>query len=75
MEPVRSAAAQAGYVDVELLMHSAANAFRKATTLDELEEAWASLIKPVEDQLSANAMGILESLFSLNLSIIARCLR
>jgi hypothetical protein len=72
---VRSAAAMAGYVDVELLIHTAAGSFARAKTLDELDAHWDKLVKPAEAQLSDKAMGILENMHSLNLAIIMRGLR
>jgi hypothetical protein len=75
MSEVRSAAAMAGYVDVELLIHTAAGAFARAKTMDELEQHWDKLVKPAEAQLSDKAMGILENMHSLNLAIIMRGLR
>lgn len=71
MEP-RSAATQAGFVDVELLLFSAAKAFGQAQNSEELDKCWAELVKPVQDQLSDTALSILESLFALNLSLIGR---
>lgn len=71
MEP-RSAAAQAGFVDVELLMFSCAKAFGNAKTGEELDACWRDMVKPVQDQLSDTALSILESLFALNLSLIGR---
>lgn len=75
MTDVRSPAAQSGYVDAELLIHQFANVCRKAQTGDELDDLWRAYIKPVESQLSANVMGILENIQALNRTIILLCAR
>ena len=75
MSEVRSAAAMAGVVDVELLIHECAGAFARAKTMDELDKAWNDRVKPVESQLSHKSLGILEALHSLNLAIVMRGLR
>jgi len=71
MDP-RSAAAQAGYVDVELLLFSCAKAFGQAKSWEDLDAAWKDLVKPVQGQLSDTALSILESLFALNLTVIGK---
>lgn len=75
MGDVRSAAAQAGYVDTELLIHETARAFHEAKTPEDLDEEWKRRVRPVYDQLSENALGILNQLYGLNSTIIERRLR
>lgn len=70
MEEVRSAAAQAGYVDVEKLIHHAAQQFATAESCEQLDEIWRQLVRPVYNQLSEDALAILSRLFNLNLSLL-----
>jgi hypothetical protein len=67
MDEVRSAAAQAGMVDVELLIYEAAQKFHAVETPEELDMEWKRLVRPVYDQLGERALSILHSLYSLNL--------
>jgi len=71
MDP-RSAAAQAGYVDVELLIHECAKEFSQAKSWEELDEIWDRLVKPAQSQLSETALRIIERIFSSNLTIISK---
>ena len=74
-EQVRSAAAQAGCIDTELLIFEAAKAFHEAKTGEELDAEWKSRIRPAYDQLSERSLSILSSLYGLNSTIIERGLR
>lgn len=69
MEQVRSAAAMAGYVDVEKLLFDAAREFHAAETPLKLDDAWRGLVAPIYDQLSEQTLSILHSLYSLNMTV------
>jgi len=74
-EQIRSAAAQAGVIDTELLIFEAAAAFHAAKTPEELDAEWKSRIRPAYDQLSERSLSILTSLYGLNATIIQRGVR
>lgn len=72
MSEVRSAAAQAGHIDTEMLLFEAAAAFHDAKTLVELDAQWARLVRPAYTQLSEQSLGILNHLYGLNCTVIQR---
>jgi hypothetical protein len=72
---IRSAAAQAGIVDSELLIFEAAKAFHNAQTQLRLDAEWAALVRPAYDQLSERSLAILNHLYGLNSTVIQRGLR
>jgi ATP-dependent protease HslVU (ClpYQ) ATPase subunit len=74
-EEVRSAAAQAGMIDVELLIFEAAGAFHSAKTSDDLDAEWAKRVRPAYDQLSERALGILHHMYATNATLIQRGMR
>lgn len=71
----RSAAAQAGCIDTELLIFEAAKAFHEARTREQLDSEWASRVRPAYDQLSEKSLAILTHLFGLNSTLIERGIR
>jgi len=75
MSEVRSAAAMAGHVDVELLIFETARALSAVKTEEDLEREWKARVPPVYDQLSPNALSILSNIHGLNLTIIMQGLR
>ena len=72
MAEVRSAAAQAGFIDPEQLIYDCAGAFSRAETAEVLDREWATRVRPVADQLTDQSLGILERIFSLKLSLLRR---
>ena len=75
MGQVRSAAAQAGFIDPELLIFEAAGAFAKAKEQAALDAEWATRVRPAYDQISEKTLAILNHLYGLNATLIQRGLR
>lgn len=72
MSEVRSAAAQAGHIDTEMLLFEAAAAFHGAKTQQALDAEWARLVRPAYSQLSEQSIRILNHLYGLNCTVIQR---
>ena len=70
IEEVRSAAAMAGCVDPERLIHSVAGALRAAKTTRELDDVWAAHVRPAYSQLSETTLSILNHLYAVNYTVI-----
>ena len=70
MSDVRSAAAMAGCIDTEKLIHSVACALRSAKTPKELDDVWKAHIPPVYDQISETTLSILGHLYAVNHTVI-----
>ena len=70
MSEVRSAAAMAGYVDSEQLIHSVACALRSAKTAKELDDVWKAHVPQVYDQISETTLSILSHLYAVNHTVI-----
>jgi hypothetical protein len=70
MSDVRSAAAMAGCVDAEQLIHSVAKALREAKTAKELDDVWKAHVRPAYDQISETSLSILNHLYAVNYTVI-----
>jgi hypothetical protein len=67
----RSAAAQAGVCDEQMLIHEASRAFMVAATVAQLDDAWALYVAPVEASISGETLDILTRLRDLRRASIA----
>lgn len=63
------------FLDTGRLIFDASGAFAKAQTGDELDDAWARVVKPVYGELSEQTRAILERSYSTNLIVINRGMR
>jgi hypothetical protein len=71
MSDPRSAAAQAGVCDEQMLIHEASRAFIAAETIAQLDDAWALYVAPVEASIGGETLDILRRLRDLRRSNIA----
>lgn len=70
MSEVRSAAAQAGICDEQLLIHNASGAFARAANPSEIDAAWRQYVTPVYESVSEETQGLLHRLYSLRLTTL-----
>jgi 2-C-methyl-D-erythritol 4-phosphate cytidylyltransferase len=68
---IRSAAAMAGVVDEQLLVHDASRAFSSATTIEELVAARETYIFAIECAISTETVDLLTRLYELRRTVLS----
>ena len=69
---VRSAAAQAGVCDEQMLIHDASRAFSTAETITAAAASWLRYVAPVEDAISRETIDLISSAFAIRIMMLSR---
>ena len=68
----RSAAAQAGVTDEQMLIHDAGRAFSTAETITAAAASWLRYVAPVENAISRETIDIISKAFAIRVMVLAR---
>ena len=71
-EEPRSAAAQAGITDEQMLIHDASRAFSTAETITAAAASWLRYVAPVEDAISRETIDLISKAFAIRVMVLAR---